>query len=197
MAMTVPLMILAACSVLLGFLATPAWPWLHSYLTGEPAHGSPVAQFLLLALLSTLIVGAGIAAGWYLYRDPSAEDPLNARVPGLFATLRNRFWIDEAYEASVLRIVRWLSFSFGRAESAFFASVSTATALVTLGFGWLSRLFDNFVIDFGFDAGCRALCEGATAGKKIQNGRIQSYLRTVAITVAVLVLVLAWGCKGA
>jgi NADH-quinone oxidoreductase subunit L len=195
-AMTLPLTILAICSVLLGFIATPAWPWLHTYLTGEPAHSVPVAQFLLLALLSTLIVGAGIGGGWYLYRNIGSEDPLNARIPGLFAALRSRFWIDEAYEASALRFVRWLSFSFGRVESAFFASISAAAGLVVLGFGWLSRLFDNFVIDFGFDAGCRALSEGATAGKRIQNGRIQTYLRTIALAVVVLVLVLAWGCKG-
>jgi NADH-quinone oxidoreductase subunit L len=195
--MTVPLMILAVCSVLLGFLATPGWPWLHTYLTGEPAPAAPAGQFLLLALLSTLIVGAGIASGWYLYRTIGSQDPLDARFPALFGSFRNRFWVDEAYEATVLRFARWLSFSFARLEIVFFASISSAAALVTLAFGWLSRLFDHFVIDFGFDTGCRAVAEGANAGKKIQNGRIQTYLRTIALTLAVLVLVLAWGCKGA
>jgi NADH-quinone oxidoreductase subunit L len=195
-AMTVPLVILAICSVLLGFLSTPFWPGLHTYLTGEPAHSPPFAQFLLLAFLSTLVVGGGIAAAWYLYRTSAAEDPLQTRVPGLFATLRNRFWVDEAYEASALRLVRWLSLAFARAEAGFFALVSTAAGLLTLGIGWFSRLFDNFVIDFGFDAGCRAVSEGANAGRKVQDGRVQTYLRTMALTLAVLVLILAWGCKG-
>lgn len=195
-AMTVPLVILAALSILLGLIGTPAWPWLYHYLTGEQTHAAPVAQFLLLACLSTLIVGAGISAGWYLYRSASTEDPLGVRVPGLFGAFRNRFWVDEAYEASVLRFVRWLSLAFARAESVFFASISSAAALVTLGLGWLGRLFDNFVIDFGFDASCRAISDGANQGKKIQDGRIQTYLRTIALALAVLVLVLAWGCKG-
>src|SRR6476661_3743914 len=37
--MTVPLVILAACSILIGLLGTPAWPWLHQYLTGAEHHG--------------------------------------------------------------------------------------------------------------------------------------------------------------
>ena len=37
--MTVPLVILAAFAVLIGFIGTPAWPWLHSYLTYEDANG--------------------------------------------------------------------------------------------------------------------------------------------------------------
>src|SRR5581483_11967826 len=33
--MTVPLVALAFCSVFFGVVLTPAWPWLHGYLTGE------------------------------------------------------------------------------------------------------------------------------------------------------------------
>jgi NADH-quinone oxidoreductase subunit L len=198
--MTVPLVILAVCAVLIGFLGTPAWPWLHHYLTGEEAHGGASAlfkpEFLLLASLSTLIVGSGIAAGWYLYRRHAVRDPLESRIPGLFSGLRARLWIDEIYEASVLRFTRFVAASAGRLENAFFASISGATTYLALGFGWLSRLFDQLFIDPGFDRTCRALSESADSGSKLQNGQIQNYLRTIALTLAILVLVLAWGCKG-
>ncbi|HEX7569691.1 MAG TPA: proton-conducting transporter membrane subunit, partial [Verrucomicrobiae bacterium] len=35
--MTVPLVILAAFAILLGFVGTPAWPWFDGFLNGEPA----------------------------------------------------------------------------------------------------------------------------------------------------------------
>jgi NADH-quinone oxidoreductase subunit L len=35
--MTIPLIVLATCSIALSFVLTPAWPWLHSYLLAEPA----------------------------------------------------------------------------------------------------------------------------------------------------------------
>src|SRR6202045_4908495 len=36
--MTIPLIALATCSILLAVVLNPAWPWLRSYLNGEPAH---------------------------------------------------------------------------------------------------------------------------------------------------------------
>ena len=32
--MTIPLLVLAAFSVLLGFIGTPAWPWFQGFLNG-------------------------------------------------------------------------------------------------------------------------------------------------------------------
>src|SRR5437868_4758843 len=33
--MTMPLIVLASCSIVFSVILTPAWPWLHGYLTGE------------------------------------------------------------------------------------------------------------------------------------------------------------------
>ena len=198
--MTVPLVILAVCAILIGFLGTPAWPWLHHYLVGGEVHAGGNAlvkpEFLLLAFLSTVIVGAGIAAGWFLYRRRMPQDPLETRIPGLFSSLRARLWADEIYDATILRFTRFTTAAVDRTEQAFFASISGATAYFTLAFGWLSRLFDHLFIDPGFDRTCSALSDSADAGSKLQNGQIQNYLRTIALTLAILVLVLVWGCKG-
>jgi NADH-quinone oxidoreductase subunit L len=198
--MTIPLVILAGCSVLIGFFGTPAWPWLHHYLTGEEGRGGASAllkpEFLLLAFLSTLVVGAGFTAGWYLYRKYSPQDPLEARVPGVFSNFRARLWVDEIFDASIIKFVRFIALSISRIENAFFASISLSVGWATLGFGWFSRLFDNLFIDPGFDRTCRALSDSAHAGRQIQDGRIQNYLRTIALTLTVLVLILVWGCKG-
>jgi NADH-quinone oxidoreductase subunit L len=198
--MTVPLLILAACTILLGFLGTPAWPWLHHYLTGEGTDGGVSAlfkpSFMVLAFLSSLIVGAGIAAGWYLYRRFSSVDPLDAHSPGLFASLRSRLWIDEIYESSVIRFTKFLGFSSARLETTFFRSTGRVAALLAIGLGWFSRLFDNLIINSAFDRGCRALTDAARSGARVQNGQVQTYLRAIALTFTVLVLLLAWGCKG-
>lgn len=198
--MTAPLVILAVCSILIGFIGTPAWPWLHHYLTGETAHGGASAllksSFLLLAFVSALVVGAGVGAGWFLYRKFSALDPLARRVPGLFTNLRERLWMDEIYEATIIRFIRFLGYAIARVENAVFAAVGRVTALLALGFGWLSRLFDNLFIDPAFDRGCEALAQSARRGTRVQSGQVQNYLRVIAVTMIVLVLLLAWGCKG-
>ena len=48
--MTVPLIVLAVCTIALSVVLTPAWSWLHGYLNGESAHfpwaGPGVCLFL-------------------------------------------------------------------------------------------------------------------------------------------------------
>ncbi|MEY4387646.1 MAG: hypothetical protein RLY20_2929, partial [Verrucomicrobiota bacterium] len=62
--MTVPLSILAACAILLGFLGTPFWPWFQTFLGKEHEAGESVAP---LMIASSLIVFAGLGLGWWLY----------------------------------------------------------------------------------------------------------------------------------
>lgn len=200
--MTVPLRILAACAILIGFLGTPAWPWLETYLAGEPSHVSFGAllefQFLLLALLSTIVVGSGIAAAWYLYSKAGmglAGDPLHIKARPAFLALRDRLWIDEFYDSTVLRLNEWIAQSSARAEAVLFSAVGMLTGFMTVGAGWISRAFDNFVIDLSFDKVCRALRTSAASARKLQDGQAQNYLRTIAVTVTALVLLLVWGCS--
>jgi len=199
-AMTVPLQILAVCAVLLGIFGTPAWPWLHAYLSGEPAHFSFGALFkpgfLGLAFLSSLLVGAGLAAGLFYYamRPPSeTRDPLEERWPELFGAMRARFWVDEAYEASVLRLNQWLGDSAGKLEEFFAKGLARAAGLAAIALGWLGRAVDAFVVDRGFDEACAGLGSSAAAARRAQSWKVQDYLKTIAIAVVVLALVLAWG----
>src|SRR3989440_11183056 len=51
--MKMPLVVLALCSILFALVLTPAWPWLHAYLNGEPAHadfGLLIQPIILLSL---------------------------------------------------------------------------------------------------------------------------------------------------
>jgi NADH-quinone oxidoreductase subunit L len=50
------------------------------------------------------------------------------------------------------------------------------------------------VINLGFDKGCRSVGLGGKLMSRLQNGRVQSYLRIIGISLAVLVLFLIWGC---
>ena len=104
--------------------------------------------------------------------------------------------MDEIYDATILRFVRFLGQSTAIAERTFFSSIGKVTALFALGFGWLSRLVDNLFIDPVFDRGCQTLRDSSRTGVRLQNGQVQNYLRSIALALAVLVLLLAWGCKG-
>src|SRR5262249_30271902 len=111
--MTTPLAILATFSILLGFLGTPALPWFQGFLSGETEQGGLQKLFesptLGLLLLSSAVVFLGIGLGWWLYgRTPitSATEPdvLEKLRPDIFALLRNKYYVDEIYEWSLVRL---------------------------------------------------------------------------------------------
>ena len=110
--MTMPLVILAACAILLGAIGTPAWPWFDSFINGELASWNLAGFFengiLLVMLSSSIIVFFGLGLGWWFYgREPiaSAEEPdaLERLQPQIFNLLRNKFYVDEFYRATFIR----------------------------------------------------------------------------------------------
>jgi hypothetical protein len=50
-------------------------------------------------------------------------------------------------------------------------------------------------VNGGFDRVTRGLRRSGTTAARAQTGQIQTYLRVIGVGVAVLVLLLAWGCK--
>ena len=158
--MTVPLLLLAACAVVIGFLGTPAWPWLQSVLTGAPVEPHSLLEGASLILLSILLVCTGIGAGWALYarrlrETAEAPDPVEAAFPRIFALAAARMKFDELYAAT-----------FGRLNSAL-ASLSSwmdrrvwGGAIDSLArFGEAAGRFNKETDDEGLNTGFNAASE--------------------------------------
>jgi hypothetical protein len=62
---------------------------------------------------------------------------------------------------------------------------------VITGLAWVDRVFDEFVINLGFDGGCRALKESGKGFSRVQAGRVQPYIRILGAGVVLLVIALA------
>jgi NADH-quinone oxidoreductase subunit L len=199
--MVVPLKILAGGAILFGFLGTPAWPWFHAYFTGHEAafdfgklfHGDTLG----LMLLSTVVVALGLGTGWSLYgknplRKATATDPLESAQPETFQLLRDKFRVDEIYEATVIDFVRQGAVWFQTLEIALWNGLVKLVELATLALAWLNRIIDECLVNPGFDAGCEQLARSGRYFSKLQDGQMQLYLRSIAVAVAGLVIWLAW-----
>jgi NADH-quinone oxidoreductase subunit L len=64
-----------------------------------------------------------------------------------------------------------------------------------VGLAWLDRYFDEYVVNSGFDEGCRRLTKGGALMSRLQCGQVQRYLRLLGLALTVLVLLLIWGCR--
>ena len=201
--MIIPLLVLAAGSILLGFIGTPAWPWFQGFLTGRSVPGELgrlcEPEVLRLMLLSSGVVLVGLGLGWWLYgRKPvtsaDAPDALERLQPDAFALLRRKYFVDEAYEASVIRFQAWGAKACDWLDYWVWSGVVQLLSLLVVGLAWANRLLDEHVVNAGFDESCRRLTEGGTLMSRLQGGRVQSYLRLIGLALAMLALFLIWGC---
>jgi NADH-quinone oxidoreductase subunit L len=197
--MTIPLIILAAFSILLGFIGTPIWPWFQSFLG---AHHESVqwSSVLVLMLVSTAVVVAGLGAGWLLYGRKTAEKPAEAEPlerwqPSLFAVLRQKFYVDELYAATVVRLNAGFARFCDWLDRTVLDSLVQFAAYLMLGLSWLNRVIDEYVIDLGFDQACERLRRGGGLLSNLQNGQVQTYLRVIALALTLFLLLLTWGCS--
>jgi NADH-quinone oxidoreductase subunit L len=203
--MTLPLVILAACSMLLGWIGTPAWNAFHAFLSGERI-GLDLARFgengiLPVMVTSSLVVFLGIALGWFFYgRKPIvsavAPDALEKMQPQIFRVLENKFYVDELYEATIIRLNEWAAWGSDWLDRRVWGGAVQLVSRSTIGLSRLNRWLDTNVVNSGFDAGCQGAASGARILSHLQSGRVQNYLRVLGVALVAFVLFLIWGRKG-
>ncbi|HEV2390806.1 MAG TPA: NADH-quinone oxidoreductase subunit L [Verrucomicrobiae bacterium] len=202
--MIVPLAVLAFFSIVLGFIGTPIWPWFQAFLNGEHVSANAAALFEkgmpALLLTSSIIVFAGIGLGWWFYgRQPvaSSEEPdvLECLWPNLFRLLHRKYFVDEIYQWAVVGLNDLWAKTCAWLEEHVWNGAVNLVSYIAVGLAWLDRLLDEYVVNLGFDESCRGLRRGGALFSRIQDGRVQHYLRILSVALGILVLILIWGCR--
>jgi NADH-quinone oxidoreductase subunit L len=161
--MTLPLAVLAVLALVGGFLPVPG------LLGGVVGHGSEAEAPLGFMVLATALALGGLGLGAALYlRQPEVPGRIVARLGGLYGLVRDKFRIDELYDAVVVRPLFALA-----------------------GFG--ARQVDQGMID-GAVNGAGVLV-GATSGlwRRLQTGNVQHY--ALSFLAGALVLVGYWATR--
>ncbi len=199
--MTMPLIALAFCAIFFTVVLTPAWPWLHTYLTGDPAlHFDSGRLIQPVFFVSLVLVTAGIGLGVLMYRRaglqnrhrPAKTDPLEYAQPTLFHFLENKMWLDELYDRTVVafavvssRVSDWMDRYFWDG--------------LVRAFGGLGQLLGIFTADLDERGISPGVDETTIVTRRIgrvvsgwHSGQIQTYLGAVAIGMLALLLLYAW-----
>ena len=124
--MTLPLMILAAGSVVVGWLGIPhvmgqylghvgnaferfLEPVFEHPLKLEQSHGSESLEWgLMLLSVAIATVGLMLARSFYL-QNPALPEKLRNRFHSIYITLLNKYWVDELYDALFVHPIRLIS----------------------------------------------------------------------------------------
>jgi NADH-quinone oxidoreductase subunit L len=180
--MTAPLVILAACSIFAGWLGVPHSlggsnrfeKFLEPVFAREAgvleqerpallAAGEKAAEqrnfteYGLMALsLGLAFAGWGLAWKTYRHADKGYVEPIAAKMPPVYTTLLNKYYVDEAYDYAFtgrrkVRDVRLGVMGLGEASSWFDSHIIDGTVN---GAGWITRFaasisnwWDKWVID--------------------------------------------------
>ncbi len=183
--MTVPLMILALFAAGIGLVGTPWANLFGHFLEPRAAHAEANLGFMAVA---TVVAFAGIGAGWAIYgklRPASASDDPLARMQPLHRWLAGRWFFDELYAFTVVRLVRILAHL---AEL-----IDAMLDLVVLGVASLLRALsaaffwsDEHLVRPAARVVAGAARAGGAALSRQQTGRVQRSLSAVTFGATVL-----------
>jgi NADH-quinone oxidoreductase subunit L len=192
--MTAPLAVLAAGSVLAGWIGVPklwaAFPdafrvfehWLEPVMVrtalhaGGEAHHDAATEWLLMGLSVAVALGGIWVARQFYLRRPELPERLAERAPGLYRTLLNKWYVDEIYGAV---FVEGLAKGGGAALSQFDARVVDGGVN---GTGWLARFtsqlsiwWDTWIVDGAVRLLSFAVKVGSYPVRLLQTGYVQAY----------------------
>lgn len=199
--MTLPLVVLAAVTVFLSLVGTPAWPWFERWLDGTRAVFDPAALSKPgttgLIVLSLVIVTAGVTAAWRVYgntvpRDASSPDPLASKTGRLWRVLENAMGFDALYRNWVIGPLAFIAGGIDALERMVFHRSMTHGERILKDVGGSVGRIDESAINPGFDRLCGGIEHQASSTSKSQSGRTQAGLRAIGLATAACIALYLW-----
>ena len=141
-------------------------------------------------IMSILVATFGIFASyWTYFRHRVNPAALQARLPFAHKVLQGQYFFDELYAATVYRATLvWASVCAGF-DRIVVDGIVNGTGYLTRMVAWVSGLADRYLVD-GAVNGVATVLQGAGEGlRRIQTGRIQTYLVYVSASVLVLIVI--------
>ena len=192
--MTIPLVVLAGGSIVAGFVGVPIafealWPWTAaiehflepSFVAGgahaaeEAHHISLLAEFGLMGL-SVLIALGGI---WFAYRNyverPEEAERLAASLAGPHRVLTNKYYVDELYDATVVRGTMGSAGGLWTVDRNVVDGAVNGTGWTTIAASWVSHVLDKYVVDGLVNLTAWICGEASYVFRRAQTGLIQNY----------------------
>ncbi len=192
LSMTGVLMILAALSIVGGFIGLPAalggahptWfqKWLEPVLlpiSGHAYHFHEASHALeyTLMIVSVAIAAFGIFLAFRFYMKRAAvPDVLEQKLGFVHRVLENKYWVDELYHATVIagtialcRAMWWFD------RWVVDGAVNGVRHLTVFFFGHGSNMFDRYIVDGAVNGVAWSAKSGSMMFRRVQSGLVQNY----------------------
>jgi NADH-quinone oxidoreductase subunit L len=141
-------------------------------------------------IMSIIMVTLGISGAWWVYHQKKVNTAaLQARMTGAYKVLQGQYFFDEFYAATVYRATLWWASVCAAFDRIVIDGIVNGSGYLTRMVSWFSGAIDRYLVD-GAVNGIASVLQGAGEGfRRIQTGRVQTYLAYVGASVLVLVLI--------
>jgi NADH:ubiquinone oxidoreductase subunit 5 (subunit L)/multisubunit Na+/H+ antiporter MnhA subunit len=149
----------------------------HGASTVEGVAHTPVAAELGLMLLAVGVACAGIALAWSFYGQEGAPRArrLAAALGPVYRLVRGKYFVDELYDALVLKPYYALCNLFAWLDRWIVDGAVNGTRHATIAFSHVSNVFDRWGVDLAVNGVGYAFRGGSKALRRLQSGLVQSY----------------------
>ena len=155
------------------------------------AHHASVAVELALMAASVLIAGLGIWAAWKVYgADRGLEGGRRwaEKYPAVHRALVNKYWVDEAYDATVVKGTWGSARGLYRFDAGVVDGLVNGCRHLTVGTSMLSGFFDKYVVDGLVNLVGWLSQAGSRVFRQLQTGLVSQYAMVVVAGMLVLVI---------
>jgi NADH-quinone oxidoreductase subunit L len=189
--MTVVLMILAGAALVAGFIfgLPSAWtghePLLERWLAPSlpaaesvPFHEATHATELLFQLLGVSIAAAGWLAAKVLYDGNLSPVParLKDRFAVVWAVVYNKYYVDELYQATVVRLSLLLSRTLYWFDQNVIDALVMFVGFLARAVAYVDNAIDVWIVDGAVNGIARLSMGAGRSLRRVQTGHIQTYL---------------------
>jgi NADH-quinone oxidoreductase subunit L len=176
--MIVPLVVLAIGSLLAGFLGLPGKLGVlqgflepvfapANHILGIEEHGLKFIDYALM-VASVIVAALGIVLAWFMYvRRTDLPALVERRLHPVYKVVYNKFYVDEFYAATVVRVT-------------------------VDGSRWVWRNFDEKIIDGAVNGTAWLWQHAGQAVRPLQTGQVQNYLLGMFVGLFVIVTVVVF-----
>jgi NADH-quinone oxidoreductase subunit L len=211
--MTGVLAVLGGLAVVGGYLGLPRlWhlpnlfeAWLEPVFEGTServlsagfGHG---AEWGLMGF-SIVVAFAGFLAARLLYKDGRSRVPArllesrNKLVRGVHRVIFNKYYVDEAYDAAIVRPSLGLSRALALGDARVIDALVLLVGVIGRALSRVQGAFDRLFVDGLVERVGRVVRAAGGAVRRVQTGRVQAYVQGMAmgaVALVVLAYLLAW-----
>ena len=153
----------------------------------EAGSGTLLEWLLMFASVAVAFAGWLVARAFYKDAKSTVPQRLAAAFPGLYRLVYNKYYVDELYQATVLRPTGLLARALAVFDNVVIDGAVNGVAAVGRFFADIDGAIDKYLVDGAVNFFAEAIIRAGGRLRLLQTGRIQNYLYAAVLGALIVI----------